>query len=465
MALSPASLPRANQVGIDFRVLVFTLFISLLAVLIVGLIPALQASKIDTNEELKGSGKGTGDAGQRNRVRSMLMVSEIAISLVLLITAGLLVKSFMRLQKVSPGFDGENLLLVRLSLPAAKYPKRQAVTTFFEKVLPGIESLSGVESVAVANVLPLSGMNVRNDFTIAGRPPLSATDIPAAQSRWVSPGYFQTLGIQLVRGREFTTHDNSNAPGVVIIDEALAQRYWSNENPVGVHLKLDEGSPEGRDVEIVGVARNIKHVGLDEEPTATLYGPIDQISENAVSFLAANCSLAIRTRANPLTLEIPVRRVVQSVDNEVPTSSTRTMDQFLSASMAPKRFNVLLLTIFACVALLLAITGVYAVMSYWVTQRSQEIGIRIALGAQRGDVLKLVLGQGLKLVLIGSVIGLVGGFVATRFLSSLLFGVSAIDPIIFALTPLTLLLVALFACYIPAWKATKVDPLIALRTE
>jgi putative ABC transport system permease protein len=307
-------------------------------------------------------------------------------------------------------------------------------------------------------------MNVRNDFTIVGRPPVSATDIPAAQTRWVSPGYFQTMGIQLMSGREFTLHDNGGTQGVVVIDDALARRYWPNENPVGVHLKLDEG-PQPRDVEIVGVARNIKHVGLDEEPTATLYGPIDQISENSASFLAANCSLAIRTRTNPLMQEAAVRRVVQSVDKDVPTSNTRTMDQFLSASTAPRRFNVLLLTIFACVALLLAMTGVYAVMSYSVTQRSQEIGLRIALGAQASNVLKLILGQGLKLVLIGSVLGLVGGFVATRFLSSLLFGVSAIDPAIFALTPLILLLVALSACYIPARKATKVDPVIALRTD
>jgi predicted permease len=465
MALSPASLPRANQVGIDFRVLAFTLIISLLAGLIFGLIPALQASKVDINKELKGSGKGTGDAGQRNRARSMLMVSEIAISLVLLITAGLLVKSFLRLQEISPGFNGENLLLVRLSLPPAKYPNREALTIFFEKVLPGIESLSGVRAVAVANVLPLSGMNVRNDFTIIGRPPLSAADIPAAQSRWISPGYFQTMGIQLVRGREFTPHDNSHAPGVVVIDEVLAHRYWPNENPVGVHLKLDDGSPEPHDVEIVGVVGNVKHVGLDEEPTSTFYGPLDQIPENNVSFLAANCSLAIRTSTNALALETPVRRVVQDIDKDVPVSNTRTMDQFLSASTAPRRFNVLLLMLFACVALLLAVTGVYAVMSYSVIQRSQEIGIRIALGAQAGDVLKLVLGQGFKLVLIGTVVGLVGGFISTRFLSSLLFGVSNIDPVVFALTPLILLLVALSACYIPARKATKVDPIIALRAE
>jgi putative ABC transport system permease protein len=465
MALSPASLPRANQVGIDLSVLAFTLLISLLAGVIFGLIPALQASKVGINKELQGTGKGTADTGQRNRARSMLMVSEIAISLVLLITAGLLVKSFMRLQEVSPGFNSDNLLLVRLSLPPAKYSKREAVTTYFDKILPGIQSLSGVQAVAAANVLPLSGMNVRNDFTIVGRPPLSAAETPAAQTRWVSPGYFQAMGIQLVKGRDFTQHDNERAPGVVIVDEALAQRYWPDGNPVGAYLSLDDGSRTPNNMEIIGVARNVKHAELDEQPAATLYGAIHQIPENNVSFLAANSSLAIRTQTNPLALEAAVRRVVQDVDKDVPVSNPRTMDQFLSASTAPRRFNVLLLMIFACVALILAVTGVYAVMSYSVTQRTQEIGIRLALGAQTRDVLKLVLGQGLKLVFIGTLIGLVGSFISTRFLSSLLFGISAIDPIVFALTPLILLLVALSACYIPARKATKVDPAIALRAE
>lgn len=465
MTLSPTSLPRANQVGIDWRVLAFTLLISLLAGFIFGLVPALQAAKVDLNKELKGAGKGTGDAGQRNRTRSMIMVSEVAISLVLLVTAGLLVKSFLRLHEVSPGFDGDNLLLVRLSLPPAKYSNREAVTVFFDKTLSEVQNLSGVRGAAVANVLPLSGMNVRNDFTIVGRPPLSAADIPAAQTRWVSPGYFQTMGIQLVSGREFTQHDNSRAPGVVVIDEALAKRYWPNENPVGSHLKIDDGSPKQHEVEVVGVVRNVKHVELDEQPTPTLYGPVHQIPENNVSFLAANCSLAVRTRADALALETPVRRAVQGVDQDVPVSNSRTMDQFLSASMAPRRFNVQLLALFACVALLLAATGVYAVMSYAVTQRTQEMGIRLALGAQAGDVLKLVLGRGFKLVLIGIAIGLVGGLASTRYLSSLLFGVSTADPVVFVLTPFILLLVALSACYIPARKATKVDPVIALRTE
>jgi predicted permease len=465
MALSPANLPRAAEVNIDGRVLAFTLIISLLAGLIFGLIPAVQASKVNLNDELKSTGKGSPDAGRRDRARSFLVVAEVALSLMLLITAGLLVKSFLRLQEVSPGFNGDNLLLVRLSLPQASYPNREAVTVFFDKLLPQIASLPGVSSVGAANVLPLSGMNVRSDFTIVGRPPVLPTEKPASQNRWVSPDYFQALGIRVLKGREFTAQDNVHAPGVVIVDEALARRYWPNESPVGSHLLLEDGSPQPRDVEIVGVAETVKHVALDEEPTPTFYAPIGQIPEDTVPFLAANCSLAVRTGPKPLALEAAVRREVQNIDRDIPTSNTRTMEQFLSASTAPRRFNLMLLMVFACTALLLAVTGVYAVMSYSVTRRYNEIGIRIALGAQSRDVLKLILGHGVRLVGVGVVIGLAGGLASTRLISSLLFGVSAIDPVTFALTPLLLVFVAVSACYIPARKATRVDPVVALRAE
>lgn len=464
-ALTPGNLPRAAEIGIDGRVLIFTLGISLLAGLIFGLIPALQASKIDLIDELKGSGKGSSDTGGRDRARSFLVVTEIALSLVLLITAGLLIKSFLRLQDVSPGFNGDNLLLVRLSLPPSRYSKRDTVTVFFDKVLPQVANLPGVRSVSAANVLPLSAFNVRADFTIAGRPPVLPTEKPAAQNRWVSAGYFQTLGIPLLKGREFTEQDTALSSGVAIIDEALAERYWPEENPIGDHLLLEDGSLQPRDVEIVGVAANVKHVSLDEEPTPTYYAPITQIPDGTVSFLAANCSLAVRTDSNPLSLEPSVRRAVQSVDKDVPTSNTRTMEQFLSTSTAPRRFNVLLLVIFAVTALLLAVTGIYAVMSYSVTRRYQEIGIRIALGAQPDDVIKLILSHGIKIVGVGLIIGIIAAIASTRLVSSLLFGVSASDPFTFIVIPLILVIAALLACYIPARRATKVDPVIALRAE
>jgi len=465
MALSPSSLPRANEVNIDGRVLAFTLVVSLLAGVIFGLVPALQASKVDLNDELKSTGKGLSDGGRRDRARGFLVVAEVALSLVLLITAGLLIKSFLKLQEVSPGFNGEKLLLTRLSLPPSRYSQREAITVFFDKILPRIATLPGVSSVGAANVLPISGMNVRNDFMIMGRPLQSPTDKPAAQSRLVSPGYFQALGIPVLNGRAFTDYDNAQAAGVVIIDAALAQRYWPNETPVKAHLLLEDGSAQPRDVEIVGVCDTVKHVSLDEEPTPTFYVPIAQASQDTMSFLAANCSLAIRTTVEPLTLESAVRNEVQRVDGDVATSNTRTMEQYLSASTDSRRFNMLLLMIFACTALLLAMMGVYAVISYSVTRRYQEIGIRIALGAQPSDVLKLILGHGIKLVVVGIFVGVAGAIILTRFISSLLFGISAIDPVTFLLTTIVLLIVAFLACYIPARKAMRVDPMIALRAE
>ncbi|MEP6686420.1 MAG: ABC transporter permease, partial [Verrucomicrobiota bacterium] len=336
-------------------------------------------------------------------------------------------------QEVNPGFRGDNLLLVRLSLPSNNYSSREAVAVFFDKILPRIQELPGVRSVGAANVLPLSAMNVRSDFTIAGRPPVSASDKPAAQNRWVSSEYFQTLGIPLLLGRAFTARDSAHAPGVAIIDEELARRYWPNDNPVGTHLIIED-SPNPREVEIIGVAGSVMHVSLDEPSSPTFYGPIDQMPKETVPFLAANCSLAIRTDPDPLTLETAVRREVQSVDSNVPVSNIKTMAQVLSSSTAGRRFNLLLLTIFAGTAVLLAVTGVYAVMSYSVTRRNQEIGIRIALGAQPGDVVKLVLGKGVRLVVIGVSVGIVGAVFSTRLLSSLLYGVRPLDPLTFALT-------------------------------
>ena len=286
VALSPETLPRAHEIRIDGRVLAFTLLVSTVAGLLFGLIPALQASKVDLNGELQGSGKGGADNARRDSTRSVLVVSEIALSLVLLITAALLVKSFLRLQEVTPGFNGDHLLLTRLSLPTGKYSNREAVALFFDKVLPRLESLPGVRAVGATNVLPLSGMNVRSDFTIVGRPPLGPTDKPAAQNRWVSPGYFRALGIPLIKGRPFNAQDNADAPGVVIIDEALARRLWPDTTPLGVHLMLED-TPKPREVEIIGVVATVKHVSLDEEPTATYYGPIAQMPPETVGFLPA----------------------------------------------------------------------------------------------------------------------------------------------------------------------------------
>ena len=464
VALSPETLPRAHEIRIDGRVLAFTLVVSTGVGLLFGLIPALQASRVDLNGELQGSGKGGADHARRDRTRSVLVVSEIALSLVLLITVALLVKSFLRLQEVAPGFNGEHLLLTRLSLPNGKYSNREAVALFFDKVLPRLENLPGVRAVAATNVLPLSGMNVRSDFTIVGRPPLGPTDKPAAQNRWVSPGYFRALGIPLIKGRSFNAQDKADAPGVVIIDEALAHRLWPNTTPLGAHLLLED-TPKPRDVEVVGVVATVKHVSLDEEPTATYYGPIPQMPPETVGFFAGNCSLAIRTVPNPLTLATAVRREVQGIDKDVPIANTKTMEQVLSASIGSRRFSLGLLALFAGAAVLLAVTGVYAVISYFATKRRHEIGIRIALGAQSRDVLRLVLGRGITLVVIGVILGVIGGLACTRLVSSLLFGVTALDPLAFAMASALLAVVGTLASYFPAHKATTVDPIAALRSE
>jgi putative ABC transport system permease protein len=460
LALSPANLPRAHEAGIDGAVLGFSAGLSMTVGLIFGLAPALQASRADLNDELKAVGRGATNSPHRTRVRNLLVVSEIALAVVLLAGAGLSLKSFARLQRVSAGFDDEHLLLARLSLPQAKYSNLQSVITFYEQVSERLKNLPEVQSVGAANVLPLSGLFVRTDFTVAGRPALSATDAPAAQNRWVSPGYFSTMRIPLLQGREFTDRDKMNGKGVAVIDETLAARHFRNENPIGAYLKFFD-----RDFEIVGVVGSVKHNGLDDEPTPTLYAPLTQVPNSNLAFLASNMSLAVRTSVEPLTLQTAVRREVQAVDAEVPASSIKTMGQFISTSVAPRRFNLLLLVAFAGAALLLAATGIYAVISYSVTQRTHEIGIRLALGAAPRDVLKLVVGHGMTLALAGIGLGLTAALGITRLMASLLFEVSATDPETFVWVSVILAAVALGACLVPARRATKVDPMIALRYE
>jgi predicted permease len=465
LLLSPSNLPRAGEVNIDIRVLAFTLGISLLSAVIFALVPALQASKVGLNETLKAGGRSsTGSGGLGKRTRNLLVISEVALSLVLLIAAGLLIKSFQRIQKVNPGLDTSNLLAARLSLPQSTYKDRESIKVFYEKISDRLSILPGVKSVGLVSVLPLSGMNARSDFSILGRPVPSLKDVPGAQNRWISPGYFSTMKIPILEGREFTEYDTARSQDVVVIDEALARRYWPNESPIGAHIRF-ENEPTQRDLEVVGVVGNVKHFGLDEEPLATLYTPFYQMPENMVPVWASRINLVTRSSSDPLSLSTAVRREVQAIDKNVPASNIRTMDQFLSASVAQRRFNVLLLTIFAAAALLLTTSGIYAVISYSVVQRTNEIGLRMALGAQRSDVLKVIVGQGVKLVLVGVVAGLAAAFAFNRILSSLLFGVSTVDPITFAIMPLLLIGVSLLASFNPARRATKIDPVIALRTE
>lgn len=465
LTLSPADLPRAGEVGIDERVLGFTLGISLLAGVIFGLTSALQTTKINLGEELKAGGRGGSDGARYKSTRSLLVVLEVALSLLLLISTGLFVKSFLRLQQVNPGFDARDVLVMRLSLPRGKYSEPHHVATFYEQLRPRIERLPEVQSVGTVSILPLSGLTPTVEFTSVEHPPASPTEIPAAQYRIISADYFHTMKIPVLKGREFTEWDRASTPGVAVVSEALARRFWPNEDALGAHLKVDEGEREPRQVEIVGIVGSVKHIGLDDEPTSDIYVPYYQIPKARMNWATNNMYWVARTASDPLTLATAVRREAQAIDKDVPASGTRTMEQFLSASVAPRRFNLLLLAIFAGAALLLAATGIYAVISYSISQRTQEIGVRMALGARPRDVLRLVVGQGLRPVLIGVVVGLTGAFASTRVVSSLLFGVSSVDPITFAAMPLLLIGMAALACYIPARKATKIDPVIALRAE
>ncbi|HVG18500.1 MAG TPA: ABC transporter permease, partial [Blastocatellia bacterium] len=375
MALSPADLPRAKEVSLDGQVLAFTLGLSLLAGVIFGLAPALQASKADLNDALKSGGRTSTEGSGRKHARNALVISEVALSFVLLIGAGLFIKSFMRIQKVDPGFNAKDLLAVRLSLPKARYSAPALVSSFYDQLSPRVKNLPGVQSVAAVSSLPMSGIRPRIEFNIAGRPPLSPTDTPSAQYLIASPDYFRTMNIPILKGRDFSERDTAQAQHVVIINETLANRFWPDANPIGEHLKLDDDDAPLRDVAIVGVVGNVKQFGLEGEPTPDIYVPFQQVPAGLINWATNNMTWVVRTGSNPLALSTAVRREVQGVDSDVPASDTRTMEQYISDSVAPRRFNLLLLGIFAATALLLAVTGIYGVISYSVTERTKEMAI------------------------------------------------------------------------------------------
>jgi putative ABC transport system permease protein len=465
LAVSPADFPRASAVSIDGRVLLFSLLVTLFAGLALGLAPAIQNSRSDLNAELKEGGRD-GMRETRNRVRSVFIVSEIALSLMLLVAAGLLLKSFSQLRGVNPGFDANRVLAVRLSLPAARYSNAASVKTFYDKIAPRVAQIPGVEGVSAASALPLSGLIARTTFDIAGRPAATAGEQPFAQHRWVGPGYFETMKIQLVRGRDVTDSDNDHAPGAIIIDQALQRKFFAAQDPLGAHILINMGDGNtAKEYEVVGIVEDVKHMGLTDEPMPTLYGAIPQAPKSAVPFMANNFSLVVRTGIEPEALASTVRKELSNVDVDVATAGVRPMHQLLAAAVAARRFNMELIGVFAATALLLAAAGLYAVIAYLVSQRTREIGIRLALGATPRHILRLMMGQGMKLTLIGVAIGFIGAIAVTRLMRSLLFAVAPTDLMTFGISAIVLIVVALLACFIPARRATKVDPLVALRYE
>jgi predicted permease len=450
------NLPRASEIGIDRQVLAFTLLISTLSGLLFGLAPAIKASKDGLNESLK-IGSSTSIGGpQRNRFSKALIISEIALSLILLAGAGLLIKSFWRLLQVDPGFKSENLLTMTISLTGVKYRETDQIVSFYKQLPLQLETIPGVRAVSAVSALPISGGDGVGDLTIDGRafPP---GEKPAASFRRILPNYFKTMEISLVRGREFDDRDNGEDQKVVIINDSMARRFWPGEDAVGKRLKV--GPPENEPwLTVVGVVKDVRNIGLDAEPNLATYEPHPQRPWSTMN-------LVVRTEGDPLKLSAAVREEISKIDKDLPVYNVTTMNRRISASVGDRRINMVLLSIFAAISLLLAVVGIYGVMSYFVTRQIREFGVRMALGAQPSDIFRIVFGHGAVLILSGLAVGLVGSFVLTRTLSNFLFDMSANDPLTFVSVSIILSLAALFAIYIPARKATRIDPVTALRYE
>lgn len=450
--------PLLGHVEMDFRVLAFTIGISILTGIIFGLAPALQVSRPDLNETLKEGGRASGAGSSGNRLRGVLVVSEIAMALVLLVCAGLLIKSVMRLRDVNPGFNPENLLTMDIALPSAKYPDAASRVAFFNNLTERIQALPGVQAAGVTSVLPLSSNFDGRSLAVEDQPKPRGEEISV--DLYVStPGYLRAMDIPLVKGRLLTEQDTDKTQMVALVNETMARQLWPNQDPIGKRIKFPGSEKNVQPWRtVVGVVRDVKQYGLDKQDPMQMYLSLAQLP---TSFM----SLVVRTSSEPTSMMGAVRNEILAIDKDQAAYNVRTMGQLLSDSISLRNFSMLLLLLFACLALTLASVGIYGVMAYSVSQRTHEIGIRLALGAQSSDVLKMIVGQGMLLAAIGIAIGLGVALTLTRLLSSLLYGVSATDPVTFTGIALLLAGVAFLASYIPARKATKVDPMIALRYE
>ena len=457
LAFLPPGVPRAENIGIDTWVLGFALAVSLLSGIIFGLAPALTSSRTDLGRSLKEGERSVSESRSRRRVRGLLVVSEFALAMVLLISAGLLIKSFIRLIEVNPGFDPKNVLTMNVLLPPSRYSKPSDMTSFYKAAIERFQNVPGVRSAGAVFGLPLGDMWVNGDFTIEGQPPPAAG--VNANKLVVTSGYFQAMGIPLLSGRFFTDADTDQTAHVVIISQNMAEMFWPGEDPIGKRLK--PGFRSKPMCTVAGVVASVHQNGFEKNAPLAIYMPDTQ----APVFLLNAAAFVVRTEADPQTLANTFRREIQAVDKELPLYDVRTMDQLVSRSVSKPRVNMILLAVFAGLALALASIGIYSVMAYSVAERTREIGIRMAMGAQAEDVVKLVLKQGTVLIAAGAGLGLAAAFAFTRVISSFLFGVSPTDPTTFAGIAVLLGVVALLACYFPARRATKVDPMVALRYE
>ncbi len=471
--ISPTAIPRSGEIGLDWRVLAFTLGVSVLTGILFGLVPALQAGEVDVHETLKEAGRGT---SARHWLRSSLVIVEVATTMVLLIGAGLMIRSFYRLQNVNPGFSYENLTSFTVALPARKYANLEQRSQFFNRLLQDLRTLPGVQSVGAASGLPLGNNGWQTSFLVDGRPTPPPGDRPLMEACTVTPDYFRAMNIPLLRGRYYTDHDDRSfiagkdlsklnegerlvaGTNVIIIDEQFAKRYWPNEEAVGKKIKFgtDESAPL---LEVVGVVGRVKMESLDDDSNRVQgYFSFSQVPFQAMTVI-------VKGQGDPNQLIASARNQVRSIDPDQPIYNIRTMDEIRGESTAPQRLNLTLLSIFAGVAFVLAMVGIYGVMSYAVTQRTHEIGIRMAIGAQPSDVFRMILGHGMLLTVIGMAAGLLGAFALTRLMATMLFSVKPTDPITFGGVALLLFAIALIACYIPGRRATKVDPVNSLRYE
>jgi putative ABC transport system permease protein len=470
--LSPPSLPRLHHVSVNAVVLAFTAGLSILTGVLFGLAPAIQGSHSDLQQVMRDATRSASASARATRLRSVLVVGQFALALVLLVGAALLVQSFWRLQRVSLGFNPSSVLTARIWLPQPNLPetgpyfKHEARVAFYRRVLDRVAALPGVQAAGGVTNLPLGGVHGRFSFAVEGRA-VDTGDIPASEGVLVTPGYFRALGVELLRGRLFDDHDDDHAPAAAIVSESFAQQFFPGDDPLGKRIgpgvrgRPASGPQQAAAVAwltIVGVVRDVKSARLDARAAPLLYRPVLQTSN-------LNLTLVVRTSQDPAALAASIRREVRAVDANEPVFSVRTMDAVVASALAERRFTMLLLALFAVTALALSAIGIYGVMAYFVTQRTHEIGIRMALGASRRDVIGMVLGVGVRLAASGVVLGLVGALAITRAIATLLFGVSPRDPGTLIALSVTLTAVALVACYVPARRATRVDPIRALRYE
>lgn len=458
LVFGPENIPRVDEIGVDVRMLLFTLIASLVTALLLSLVPALQLSKPDLNRTLKEGGEKTSIGFQSARVFNLLVIGEVAVAFVLLVGTGLMIKSFRQLSQIDPGFNRQNLLTMQLSLPSSKYPEATDVGAFYSRLVGELKSVPGIQSIGAIDALPLSGRRSDLSFVIEGRMPGPGDKLPDEEQRTVSADYFRTMTIPITKGRGLTESDRAGALMVVVINEALARKYFPNEDPLGKRIAFD-GTPDKPNWrEIVGVVGSVRNFGLDLDPKPEFYLPLEQYPTNTMTLVA-------RTDSNPTGITGSVRSTITSLDPNLPLFNIKTMEEVISASVSHQMLTVRLLSFFSVLALLLASLGVYGVMAYSVAQRTHEIGIRMALGAPPRNVLKLVLKEGMLLVAIGVLVGLLGAFIVTRMVTTLLFNVSATDATTFAVIILLLGAVSLVATLVPAWRAAKVSPLIALRLQ